>query len=176
MRVLLAVDGSACSDMAVQAVIDGFRPDATQVRVLHAVEWMREMPLCFQYAHGPKAGDDVVECRNKSFDRARWSNGLRRSSSSRASIRACRHPMRTRAMALSRRLASGRPNLSSWDRTGGGDGPPATGKCGRVGRSTRTLLGPRRPDACRRRKTRGITIAACLGLKGILHTLPETPN
>ena len=71
MRVLLAVDGSACSDMAVQAVIDGFRPDATQVRVLHAVEWMREMPLCFQYAHGPKAGDDVVECRNKSFDRAR---------------------------------------------------------------------------------------------------------
>src|SRR5687768_14644957 len=120
MRVLLAVDGSACSDMAVQAVIDGFRPDATQVRVLHAVEWMREMPLCFQYAHGPKAGDDVVECRNKSFDRARWSNGLRRSSSSRASIRACRHPMRTRAMALSRQLASGRLNLSSWDRTGGG--------------------------------------------------------
>ena len=71
MRVLLAVDGSACSDMAVQAVIDRFRPDDTQVRVLHAVEWMREMPLCFQYAHGPRAGDDVVECRNKSFERAR---------------------------------------------------------------------------------------------------------
>ena len=71
MRVLLAVDGSACSEVAVQTVIHRFRPEDTQVRVLHAVEWMREMPLCFQYAHGPKAGDDVVECRNKSFERAR---------------------------------------------------------------------------------------------------------
>ncbi len=71
MRVLLAVDGSACSDMAVQTVIDRFRPDETQVKVLHAVEWMREMPLCFQYASGPTAGDDVVESRNKSFERAR---------------------------------------------------------------------------------------------------------
>jgi nucleotide-binding universal stress UspA family protein len=71
MRVLLAVDGSACSDVAVQTVIDRYCADDTQVRVLHAVEWMREMPLCFQYAHGPRAGDDVVECRNKSFERAR---------------------------------------------------------------------------------------------------------
>jgi nucleotide-binding universal stress UspA family protein len=71
MRVLLAVDGSACSDMAVQAVMDRFRPGDTQVKVLHAVEWMREMPLCFQYGSGPTAGHDVVECRNKSFDRAR---------------------------------------------------------------------------------------------------------
>src|SRR5688572_32896598 len=71
MRVLLAVDGSACSEAAVQTVIDRFRPDDTQVRVLHAVEWMREMPLCFQYAHGPTAGDDVVQSRTKSFDRAR---------------------------------------------------------------------------------------------------------
>ena len=71
MRVLLAVDGSACSDAAVQTVIDRFRPDETQVKVLHAVEWMREMPLCFQYAHGPTAGEDVVASRNKSFERAR---------------------------------------------------------------------------------------------------------
>jgi nucleotide-binding universal stress UspA family protein len=71
MRVLLAIDGSAYSDVAVQAVIDRFRPEDTQVRVLHTVEWMHEMPLCFQYAHGPRAGDDVVDCRNKSFERAR---------------------------------------------------------------------------------------------------------
>jgi len=71
MRVLLAVDGSACSDMALQAIIDRFRPDQTQVKVLHAVEWMREMPLCFQYASGPTAAHDVLESRNKSFDRAR---------------------------------------------------------------------------------------------------------
>lgn len=70
MRVLLPVDGSTCSEKSVQTIIDRFRPDETQVRVLHAVEWMREMPLCVQYAHGPTAGDDVVQSRIKSFDRA----------------------------------------------------------------------------------------------------------
>ncbi len=71
MRVLLAVDGSACSEMAVQTVMDRFRPGDTDVKVIHAVEWMREMPLCFQYGSGPTAGHDVVESRNKSFERAR---------------------------------------------------------------------------------------------------------
>ena len=51
MRVLLAVDGSPCSEEAVRTVLDRFRPEDTQVKVLHAVEWMREMPLCIQYAH-----------------------------------------------------------------------------------------------------------------------------
>ena len=92
MRVLLAVDGSACSDMAVQTVIDRFRPENTQVRVLHAVEWMREMPLCFQYAHGPKAGDDVADAGTRVLSvRVGWWSTLPRSSSSRASIRACRY-------------------------------------------------------------------------------------
>jgi hypothetical protein len=40
--------------MAVPTVIDRFRSDETQVKVLHAVEWMREMPLCFQHASGLK--------------------------------------------------------------------------------------------------------------------------
>jgi nucleotide-binding universal stress UspA family protein len=71
MRVLLAVDGSACSEAAVQAVIDRFRPGDADVKVIHAVEWMREMPLCFQYASGSTAGHDVAKSRNKSFDRAR---------------------------------------------------------------------------------------------------------
>jgi nucleotide-binding universal stress UspA family protein len=71
MRVLLAVDGSACSEAAVEMVADRFRPEGTHVKVIHAVEWMREMPLCFQYAHGTSAGEDVAECRNNSFDRAR---------------------------------------------------------------------------------------------------------
>lgn len=71
MRVILAVDESECSEMAVQTVIDRFRPEDTQVKVLHAVEWMREMPLCFQYGAGPSAGHDVVECRDRSFERAR---------------------------------------------------------------------------------------------------------
>lgn len=71
MRVLLAVDGSACSDAAVQAVLNRFQPEKTDVRIINAVEWMREMPLCFQYASGPTAGHDVVDSRHKSFERAR---------------------------------------------------------------------------------------------------------
>ena len=71
MRVLLAVDGSASSEAAVEMVADRFRPEGTHVKVIHAVEWMHEMPLCFQYAYGTSAGEDVVECRNSSFERAR---------------------------------------------------------------------------------------------------------
>jgi len=71
MRVLLAVDGSACSEAAVDMVADRFRPEGTHVKVIHAVEWMHEMPLCFQYAYGTSAGEDVVECRDSSFERAR---------------------------------------------------------------------------------------------------------
>ena len=71
MRVLLAVDQSDCSEAAAQTIMNRFRPDETEVKVLHAVEWLHEMPLCFQYAHGPTAGDDVVKWREASFDRAR---------------------------------------------------------------------------------------------------------
>ena len=71
MRVLLAVDGSVCSEAAVRTVIERFQPEKTDVKIVHAVEWMREMPLCFQYAAGPSAGHDVVESRNNSFERAR---------------------------------------------------------------------------------------------------------
>jgi len=52
-------------------VAERFRPEGTHVKVLHAVEWMREMPLCFQYAQGLSAGEDVAECRNSSLERAR---------------------------------------------------------------------------------------------------------
>ncbi len=71
MRVLLAVDSSSCSDAAVRQVAERFAPAVTQVRVVHVVEWMREMPLCLQYGEGPGAGHDVVESRNRSFERAK---------------------------------------------------------------------------------------------------------
>ena len=80
------------------------------MKVLHAVEWMREMPVCFQYAHGPTAGDDVVASRNKSFERARELvervaaqlefKGFHPSVST---------PTRIHVMASSRPPASGRP-------------------------------------------------------------------
>jgi len=70
MRVLLAVDGSPCSDAAVTRVLTRFTPADTEVRVVHAVEWLKEMPFCFQYGRGPSAAGDAVDSRNASFARA----------------------------------------------------------------------------------------------------------
>jgi nucleotide-binding universal stress UspA family protein len=70
MRVLLAVDESPCSDAAVRELIQRFGPAGTEVRVVHAVEWMKDMPLCFQYGQGANAGHDAVQSRNDSFARA----------------------------------------------------------------------------------------------------------
>jgi nucleotide-binding universal stress UspA family protein len=71
MRVLLAVDGSSCSEAAVDDVMMRLRPEETEVKVLHAVEWMKEMPLCFRFAEGPDAGGDVARYREECFERAR---------------------------------------------------------------------------------------------------------
>jgi nucleotide-binding universal stress UspA family protein len=71
MRVLLAVDGSSCSEAAVDDVLTRFRAEETEVRVLHAVEWMKEMPLCYRFGEGPDAGRAVVHYREESFERAR---------------------------------------------------------------------------------------------------------
>ena len=71
MKVLLAVDGSACSEAAAHEVAKRFRPAETEVKVLHAVEWTKEMPLCFHFAEGPDAGRDIARCREESFERAR---------------------------------------------------------------------------------------------------------
>ena len=71
MRVLLAIDGSPYADAAVRAVVDRFNPASTEVRVLHAVEWMKEMPLCLQYGQGEAAAHDVVASRDQSFKRAK---------------------------------------------------------------------------------------------------------
>lgn len=70
MKVLLAVDSSPCSAAAVREVIKRFIRADTAVRVVHAVEWMKEMPLAFQYAQGPTAGLDAIESRRRSFERA----------------------------------------------------------------------------------------------------------
>lgn len=70
MRVLLAVDSSPCSAAAVEEIIRRFTPADTDVRVVHAVEWMKEMPICFQYGQGPTAGHDANESRQRSFERA----------------------------------------------------------------------------------------------------------
>lgn len=70
MRVLLAVDASPCSDAAVEEITRRFARADTQVRVVHAVEWMKEMPLSYQFGQGATAGHDAAESRRRSFERA----------------------------------------------------------------------------------------------------------
>ena len=60
MNVLLAIDGSACAAAALCAVINEFRPRDTTVRVLHVIEWPRELPTSLMFAAGPSAGDRVM--------------------------------------------------------------------------------------------------------------------
>ena len=70
MKILLAVDGSEFSEAAANAVVTRFRPEGTEVRVLHAVEWLKEMPPSFAYAMGPAGADDIVKSREESYQRA----------------------------------------------------------------------------------------------------------
>ena len=70
MRILLAVDGSACSEAAVQTVADGFNPVGTHVRIIHAVEWLKELPLSFEFGQGPTYAHDIMESRTRSFEHA----------------------------------------------------------------------------------------------------------
>ncbi len=60
MNVLLAIDDSACAAAALCAVINEFRPRDTIVRVLHVIEWPRELPTSLMFAAGPSAGDRVM--------------------------------------------------------------------------------------------------------------------
>ena len=163
MRVLLAVDGSACSDMAVQTVIDRFRPDETQVKVLHAVEWMREMPLCFQYSSW---ADGRTRCGGVPQQELRACAGAGRAGCRAARVQGIsseRVDARCGSAPCHRR---GRPRVarrSHCDRIAreARARPPAHRQCRRVGGAPRAMLGRRRPDAGGCRRPRGTTIAAC---------------
>jgi nucleotide-binding universal stress UspA family protein len=60
MRILLAVDGSPCSEAATEAVILQFSRENTEVRVLHADEWPRNLPLELSFAEGPTAATEIL--------------------------------------------------------------------------------------------------------------------
>jgi len=70
IKILLAVDGSECSEAAVTSVISLFRPDHVEVRVLHGVEWLKELPDAFRFGEGPTYADDISERRRRSFKEA----------------------------------------------------------------------------------------------------------
>jgi nucleotide-binding universal stress UspA family protein len=64
MKILLAIDGSACSQAATQAVIAQFPRDRAEVRVLHADDWPNRLPTSLAFAEGPAAASDILEVRD----------------------------------------------------------------------------------------------------------------
>ncbi len=70
MRILLAIDESTCSEAATQAVITQFRPQDTEVRVLHVDEWPKGLPISVGFAEGPAAGSDILSIHEEIRRRA----------------------------------------------------------------------------------------------------------
>jgi nucleotide-binding universal stress UspA family protein len=70
MRILLAVDDSAHSKAAVEAVTSQFRPANTEVCVFHAVEWLREMPQSLMFGEGSTYDKEIVARRDQSFKKS----------------------------------------------------------------------------------------------------------
>jgi nucleotide-binding universal stress UspA family protein len=60
MKVLLAVDGSECSERAAEAVMSQFSPERIEVRVVHVDEWPKDLPTSLAFAEGPTAAREVL--------------------------------------------------------------------------------------------------------------------
>jgi nucleotide-binding universal stress UspA family protein len=65
MKILLAIDGSECSQGATQAVIGQFPRERVEVRVLHADEWPNRMPTSLAFAEGPTGASDILDLREE---------------------------------------------------------------------------------------------------------------
>jgi nucleotide-binding universal stress UspA family protein len=60
MKILLPIDESSCSSAAVQTVIQQFRPEDAEVRVLHVDEWPKDLPTSLAFSEGPSAAQQIV--------------------------------------------------------------------------------------------------------------------
>ena len=67
MKILLPIDDTPCSTAAVDAVLGQFRPEATEVRLLHVIEWPKHTPMYLTMAEGRSAGGDILASRDKAF-------------------------------------------------------------------------------------------------------------
>jgi nucleotide-binding universal stress UspA family protein len=61
MNLLLAVDHSQCSETAVNAVRDRYKPTKTSVKIVHVLPWPRDMPAELAFAEGPSAARSVLD-------------------------------------------------------------------------------------------------------------------
>jgi nucleotide-binding universal stress UspA family protein len=69
-EVLLAVDGSPCSEAAVDAVIRQFSPEQTHVRLLHVVTHPESLSPAVTFTGGPTAARDVLACEQSARHRS----------------------------------------------------------------------------------------------------------
>lgn len=60
MNVLVAVDESSHSEAALAAVVRRFQPESVTVRVMHVVEWPRNLAAPFSFAEGPSAAETIL--------------------------------------------------------------------------------------------------------------------
>lgn len=60
MKILLAIDESPCSHAAIDSVISAFRPERSEVKVLHVDEWPKDLPTAFAFAQGPEGANAVL--------------------------------------------------------------------------------------------------------------------
>jgi nucleotide-binding universal stress UspA family protein len=60
VRILLAIDESACSVAATKAVIAQFRPQHAEVQVLHVDEWPKGLPPSMAFAEGPAVAKSIL--------------------------------------------------------------------------------------------------------------------
>lgn len=60
MKVLLAIDGSKCSEAAVATLIRQYKPSDTEVLVLHGVDSISLMPVSYTHGVGPVFVQDCM--------------------------------------------------------------------------------------------------------------------
>ncbi|HZT75486.1 MAG TPA: universal stress protein [Vicinamibacterales bacterium] len=65
MRVLLAIDDADCSEAAVQAVIDRFPRGATEVLLVHVLDWPKGLSPSLAFSEGPRAADHVLSVHDE---------------------------------------------------------------------------------------------------------------
>src|SRR5579872_780451 len=70
MKILLAIDDSACSVAAANSLAEQFTPSTTQVEILHVDDWPRGMPASMAFTEGPAAASSVLSLHQAHRDRA----------------------------------------------------------------------------------------------------------
>jgi nucleotide-binding universal stress UspA family protein len=70
MKILVAVDDSPCSRLAVEAVVSDFRPEHSEVKILHVDEWPRQMPSELAFAQGREAASTILAAHEADRRRA----------------------------------------------------------------------------------------------------------